>query len=112
MAIVVTLAFLGLGWWQWDRATEGNALSWGYSVQWPLFGLFVIGLWIREIRADRKPAGSTKGGDSEPPLTSPFPTVRDGADSDAQVDSAIDEYNRYLAWLADNPGRRVSDYPG
>src|SRR5215207_9551398 len=40
LAIVLVLAFLALGWWQFDRASGGNALSWGYTFEWPLFAAF------------------------------------------------------------------------
>ena len=51
-AIVLALvaAFLILGWWQFGRAKQGNALSLGYTFEWPFFAAFVIFMWVREIR--------------------------------------------------------------
>ncbi len=51
-AIVLALvaAFLILGWWQLGRAKQGNALSLGYTFEWPFFAAFVIFMWVREVR--------------------------------------------------------------
>lgn len=34
-----------LGWWQISRAAEGNALSYLYAVEWPVFALAGIAVW-------------------------------------------------------------------
>lgn len=54
-AIVLALVagFLILGWWQFGRAKQGNALSLGYTFEWPLFAAFVIFIWVREMRITR-----------------------------------------------------------
>ncbi len=74
-AVVLTVAFGLLGWWQLSRAQGGNAISWGYAFEWPLFALFTLVLWIRqmrlELRKDR-PAESRRGKPEPPPMTSPF----------------------------------------
>jgi hypothetical protein len=52
LAMVVLVAtFLVLGWWQIGRAAHGNALSFGYSLEWPFFAAFVVFIWQREVRA-------------------------------------------------------------
>jgi DNA-binding transcriptional regulator of glucitol operon len=56
-ALVLIVAFLCLGWWQYTRATSGNALSWGYTVQWPVFAGFVGFLWWREVQLARRGGG-------------------------------------------------------
>lgn len=33
------------GWWQATRALAGNALSWVYSVEWPIFALIAVAGW-------------------------------------------------------------------
>lgn len=107
--LVLTAAFLGLGWWQWNRAHEGNMLSWGYTFQWPLFALFALGLWIREIRAElNRGDGSPAEVVEEEPLSSPFTTPLNRATGDDDTDA----YNRYLSWLSANPHRRPGEYPG
>ena len=44
------LACIGLGWWQFSRAAEGNARSLGYAFEWPTFAIILIVLWIRGMR--------------------------------------------------------------
>src|SRR5260370_42637062 len=66
--IVIVAGFLELGWWQLRRAEGGNALSWGYTFEWPLFAGFVVVFWIkamrdelREARAADDPAEGSRG---------------------------------------------------
>src|SRR6267154_356070 len=49
--VALVLTFLALGWWQIGRASHGNALSFGYSLEWPFFAAFVVFIWQREVRA-------------------------------------------------------------
>ena len=58
--VVLVVGFLALGWWQIGRAAQGNLLSFGYAVEWPVFAAFVIFVWIVEMRkatARRRSAG-------------------------------------------------------
>jgi hypothetical protein len=127
LAIVLVVAFLGLGWWQFSRATGGNALSWGYTFEWPVFALFVVFIWFREVQQARRSARAAQ----EEPETRPEPapefevprqeapiTVRRpvrvpvvGA-TPAEDDPELAAYNDYLGWLAAHPGARPGDYPG
>ena len=50
IVLVLVAAFLALGWWQLGRAKQGNALSLGYTFEWPFFAAFVIFMWVREMR--------------------------------------------------------------
>jgi DNA-binding transcriptional regulator of glucitol operon len=120
LALVLTAGCLGLGWWQFSRAADGNSVSWGYMFQWPVFGGFVVFVWWREIQMfKRKLAGE--------PLTPAVETPRpaDGSvgfgrpvrvtarpAAAAADDPELDAYNDYLAWLAAHPGARPADYPG
>jgi hypothetical protein len=56
LGLVLVAGFLLLGWWQYSRATGGNALSWGYAFQWPLFAAFVAFVWFREVQLERRGA--------------------------------------------------------
>jgi hypothetical protein len=120
LTVVLVVGFLGLGWWQISRAASGNALSWAYAFEWPVFAGFVIFLWFREAR--HALSGRPSAGD---PGTGP-PALADGPEAGIRRpvrfdpvpaaapddDSDLTDYNRYLAWLNANPGARPRDYPG
>lgn len=111
--IVVCTAFGFLAWWQIGRAAGGNALSWAYAFEWPLFALCAIALWIREIREELRKNGPLARVE-EPPMESPFETdvTNDAAPATASGDDELSAYNDYLAWMNQNPDKRASDYPG
>lgn len=122
-ALALVAAFLGLGWWQFTRATGGNALSWGYTFEWPVFAAFVVFLWFREVQQHLRAArGGAEPEPDEPEddgpdapikirrpvrITSTAPAAR-AEDDDAEVAA----YNDYLSWLNAHPGARPGDYPG
>jgi hypothetical protein len=111
-ALVLVAGCLGLGWWQVQRARSGNFLSYGYAVQWPVFAGFVVVIWVYELRrALRNGAAPTLREPLRitPKLPSRPPAVRV---PDEPPDPELAAYNRYLQWLAANPGRRRSEYPG
>jgi hypothetical protein len=111
IAVVLVAGCLALGWWQLDRARGGNLLSYGYAVEWPVFALFVVFVWSREVRAE------LRGGYAEPP---PPPSVPDDLRIEVPTrptsapaeDAEVSAYNDYLAWLAAHPGARPRDYHG
>jgi DNA-binding transcriptional regulator of glucitol operon len=115
LAVVLVVAFCALGWWQVRRAAAGNVLSYGYAVEWPVFAAFVVALWVREVRAELRPANR-----DEPPAPAPQPSAPGYVPFDATVraqfrtvdddDPELRAYNDYLAWLAANPGRRPDEY--
>lgn len=79
-AVVLTVGFALLGWWQLSRAQGGNAISWGYAFEWPLFAVFTVALWVRQMRlelAKDRPEGEAprRGRPAPPPMTSPFETA-------------------------------------
>jgi hypothetical protein len=118
--VLLVVAFLLLGWWQIGRARGGNALSFGYAVEWPAFALFVIFVWYREIRNELRGTAEPERL-VEPVLVraaEPVGGAPSGGGSaggsagsaDEETDPELAEYNRLLAWLAENPGRRPADY--
>jgi hypothetical protein len=119
LMVVLVAAFLALGWWQFSRARAGNMLSYAYAVEWPVFAAFVVFVWIKEIRAELgrdAPAPAPPATEVPAELvslpgyvpfempTQPRATGGDGGDPDLVA------YNRYLEWLAANPGRRPGEY--
>ena len=73
LALVLVAGFLALGWWQFSRATGGNTLSWGYTFEWPVFAVFVVFIWFREVQQER--AGRGEPEQPEPGEAEPEPTV-------------------------------------
>ena len=57
---MLVVGFLGLGWWQYTRATGGNALSWGYTFEWPVFAVFVVFIWLREVQHERRAGAASR----------------------------------------------------
>lgn len=121
-ALVLVGTFLWLGWWQIGRAAGGNALSFGYSIEWPFFAAFVAFMWWREVR-DVLRAGQRKGeapAEAEadvpaaPGVTAfdPAAALADRARERAATaaDAEPSAYDDYLAWLADHPRARPLDY--
>ncbi|MGI5215071.1 hypothetical protein, partial [Plantactinospora sp. CA-290183] len=121
LTVVLVGTFVALGWWQISRAISGNALSWAYAVEWPIFAGFTVFLWIREARYTLRggPPAEADGGaarterNASPGIRRPVRTARPRLAADgAEDDPALAEYNHYLAWLNANPGARPADYPG
>jgi hypothetical protein len=105
LMIVLVLGMLALGDWQLHRAEDGNALSWAYTFEWPIFAGFVIVFWAKTIRDEFRPPaapeqahsesvrlpGAPAGAGARPPAA--------GGDEDGE-DEELAEYNAYLARLA------------
>lgn len=130
--VVLVTTFLGLGWWQVSRAAAGNAISWGYAVEWPIFAGFVVFVWWREVRhALRAAPAPAPGGEVTAPASDDHRAAsgEDGTerpragirrpvrvtrvpDGPGEDDADLAAYNRYLSWLNANPGAKPGDYPG
>jgi hypothetical protein len=116
--VVAVVTCLALGWWQVRRAAEGNPLSFGYAVEWPVFAAFVIFVWVREMRTTRR--RESGGAPPRPPSGEPDRSldparrgpVRSPVAYDDTDDPQLAAYNRYLAWLNANPQANPGDYPG
>lgn len=103
IAIVLCGAFLGFGWWQFDRAQAGNDRSWAYTFEWPIFALFVVVMWVKMIRDERSgtaPAPKVIEEPAEAEITQKI--IREQEDEDP----ALAAYNRYLARLNSESGGR------
>jgi DNA-binding transcriptional regulator of glucitol operon len=112
--VLMVVSFWGMLWlgdWQLHRALAGNALSWAYTFEWPLFAGFAVVFWARTIRdefrirrgqmpdprevaaeAERLPAGVTG--------SMQVSSVQAGAGSpEEDEDEELSAYNAYLARL-------------
>jgi hypothetical protein len=56
-AVVAAWGMLWLGDWQFHRAEGGNALSWAYTFEWPIFTIFGVVFWAKTIVDEWKAAG-------------------------------------------------------
>jgi len=111
-AVVATIGMLWLGDWQFHRAESGNALSWAYTFEWPIFAVFGVVFWAKTIRDEFKPqAGTGDALDVELPVgagggaltigkTGSTPG-QDGrpAGAEDEDDPELASYNAYLARL-------------
>jgi hypothetical protein len=61
--IAATAGMLWLGLWQFRRAESGNALSWGYTFEWPLFAAFGVVFYVRTVLDE---ARGRRGGKAAP----------------------------------------------
>jgi len=114
VVLVLVTGCLALGWWQLRRAQGGNLLSIGYSVEWPVFAAFTVGVWVREIRVARRAARPGPVPDparpADPLLMRVPPPSRSAVP--APQDAELAAYNDYLAWLAAHPEQSPADYLG
>jgi len=112
--LVLVVGFLALGWWQVTRARQGNALSFGYAVEWPVFAAFVVWVWVVEMRKARgpRPVQEEQAVRWEVPAPTRPRRPRNEAAYDDTDDPTLHAYNHYLAWMNANPHRSPADYPG
>jgi len=120
--IAAVAGMLWLGLWQFRRAESGNALSWGYTFEWPLFAAFGVVFYIRtvldEVRGRRggakaAPAEASTAEDSAAEASTGDPAGglpgRPPATRAAEEapDPELDEYNAYLARLGQQAASRA-----
>jgi hypothetical protein len=110
--LLMVVSFWGMLWlgdWQLHRALSGNALSWAYTFEWPLFACFAVVFWAKTIRdefrikrgvltanptasqEDDLPVGALRVGAVQPAAA--------GATADEDDDEELTAYNAYLARL-------------
>jgi hypothetical protein len=110
------VAFWGMFWlgdWQLHRALSGNALSWAYVFEWPLFALMGAVFWAKTIRDEYR----IRTGQVAPPDEVHLPPGAYNADGTTTgsmtgvlevYDPELASYNAYLAKLnreAESRGR-------
>jgi hypothetical protein len=120
-AVVAAWGMLWLGDWQFHRAEGGNALSWAYTFEWPIFTIFGVIFWAKTIIDEwKKPAAEAS---TEPALaavlarhkedvslpTAAHTPVRTDYFDEAE-DPELAAYNTYLAGLSS--GRQLGRWQG
>ena len=120
--IAATAGMLWLGLWQFRRAESGNALSWGYTFEWPLFAAFAVVFYVRTVLDEARGRRGAKAAPAEA-STEEASTVQastgDPADglpgrppaalaaAEEAPDPELDEYNAYLARLGQQASSRA-----
>jgi hypothetical protein len=107
LMVVSVLGMLALGDWQLRRAEAGNALSWAYTFEWPIFAGFVIVFWAKTIRDEFRPPvpSGTPAENIELPVGAPgqrpgaAANAAEGETGDDAEDEELAAYNAYLARL-------------
>ncbi|MCP3801551.1 hypothetical protein NLX83_20025 [Allokutzneria sp. A3M-2-11 16] len=110
LAVLWVVICCALGWWQWERSQSagGSYLNLGYALQWPLFALFGVYMWVRTVRMQlAEDRGEAPQEPAEPAPAKPTsygrrPVVTAAPD---EADPELDEYNRYLRELRDQETR-------
>jgi hypothetical protein len=111
------VAFWGMFWlgdWQLHRALGGNALSWAYTFEWPIFALMGAVFWGKTIRDEIRIRSGNVTVPAAPdlPVGTPGPdgtTVAGSTSGEIELyDPELAAYNAYLARLnrkAESRGR-------
>ena len=104
--VAAVIGMLWLGDWQFRRAEAGNALSWAYTFEWPIFAIFAVVFWAKTILDEFKP--KTAADSNAPPVELPAGVTGSrtraagssgGAADEDEDDPELDAYNAYLARL-------------
>jgi hypothetical protein len=113
-AVFAAWGMLWLGDWQFHRAEGGNALSWAYTFEWPIFTIFGVVFWAKTIIDEYRSSGTAAAGPNlrgipvlrrrDEGLSLPAAAHSPDAHTADQDDEAGDDpelaaYNAYLASL-------------
>jgi len=91
---------LALGDWQLHRAESGNALSWAYTFEWPIFAVFAVVFWAKTIRDEFHPPAAPAPGDVALPAGArPGAAEPAGEPATPGEEAELAAYNAYLARL-------------
>ena len=103
--VLAVIGMLWLGDWQFHRAISGNALSWAYTFEWPVFAVLGVVFWAKTIRDEFKPPEEPgDAAEAELPGTVHSGAMHPGAEHAGRGAQAADDpelaaYNAYLARL-------------
>jgi hypothetical protein len=105
--LFMVVSFWGMLWlgdWQFHRAMSGNALSWAYTFEWPLFAGFAVVFWAKTIRDEFRimrgePLAAPAGEADSLPFAVRAVQVS-AAQSAAPAEDEDEELSAYNAYLA------------
>jgi hypothetical protein len=113
-AVCAAWGMLWLGDWQFHRAEGGNALSWAYTFEWPIFTIFGVVFWAKTIIDEYRSSGDSSAGPNfralpvlhrrgealNLPAAAHAPEAHTAdQDDEASEDPELAAYNAYLANL-------------
>jgi hypothetical protein len=105
-AVLAAWGMLWLGDWQFHRAEGGNALSWAYTFEWPIFTIFGVIFWAKTIIDEYRSPGQAATAGVGAALTQVESLALPGIahtptehDDEADDDPELAAYNSYLAKL-------------
>jgi hypothetical protein len=95
---IVEPGFFAAAWWQLHRALGGNGLSWAYTVEWPLFGIYAVFLWWRLLHEPAEDSAALSASRT-PLLRRHRRSPAEEAAEKARADAELASYNAYLQSL-------------
>lgn len=101
LVIVAAVGCLALGWWQWTRyqSASGSYQNLGYALQWPLFAGFWVYAYRKFVRYEDAPP-EPRGEHAPTQIPDGVLPERPQPAAAPADDAALQEYNAYLAQLA------------
>jgi DNA-binding transcriptional regulator of glucitol operon len=116
LVVIAAVGFCRLGWWQlsvWE-APRGSFQNLGYALQWPLFAVFGVAMWVRIVRDTADPVRAAARAEQRAAAQAerrarsaariPGPTGSSPAAA-LEGDDELAAYNRYLAGLYERDRR-------
>jgi hypothetical protein len=102
--VISVCGMLWLGNWQLHRAISGNALSWAYTFEWPIFAVFAVVFWAKTIKDEFHPPAAAQSGEDGVPLPAGAlrqggPAAPAGEPASPEEEADLAAYNAYLARL-------------
>jgi DNA-binding transcriptional regulator of glucitol operon len=107
LVILAAAGCLALGWWQWTRfqSVSGTFQNLGYALQWPAFAAFCVYAYRKFVRYEEVPP--------EPHTSRAVTEIPEGLLPERPQparpqpdDTALREYNAYLAELAERDAQK------
>lgn len=101
----ITLCLVA-AWWQVGRAVQGNALSYLYSIEWPVIALLGVLAWFSMLNMEKTSEEKERARRGyEEKMRAAAQAAR--ASAVVEEDPVLAAYNDHLAELTDVPKKRL-----
>ncbi|HTT59695.1 MAG TPA: hypothetical protein VMF33_06570 [Acidimicrobiales bacterium] len=109
IALILWITLCALAaWWQVGRAIQGNALSFLYSIEWPLIGVLGIVGWYSMLNMEKVSEHKEKARrEYEERMRAEAQAARERAAAAEGEDPSLAAYNDHLAQLSQTPKKRL-----